>query len=735
MKRMILTSVACALLLGALAVPSFAADGQKLTITGIDYTKWLWGTQRLDGSLYNFTTIPGEGFGDNGQGTEFEMLFHAKPSKKVEVKGRLKARFTQNFWTNFGGFGNPDGGEPGSGDCTGGDCGEFDPRSAQYVKFRGLTVILTPGYNWVDTVTIGSNDFGMFDPFTIGKIRYIDRDNASGLLFQGSFLDRKLTYDFTRISLPRLWAGPNYSTGEFTTADAAWGMQWQYTASPKFDFALIGQYVRDIEVDPADLDIDDGRDVRTRFRNSVVGVRFGIHPSTRLDIRGAIYSSSADSQPIEGAPAAFNGTSGFGPVPAGKLEDETWRLNVDINDVGPFNINLEAFDFGAEYVAMMAARRESDVLLTEGHDGAFVFPGPDNAAFSVFPGNATRIGIGGFQGEAQQVATVNVDNEFTDFDEPLAETVIGWKGFTILPKLAAGDLDLSLEYTYVDYNTNWQAWDDPTRAIGDTQFPNNESDAGIGSFRNAYAAFQEKETEFIVLKGKYFVDVGNGLELFGKIKLIDETDERMNDSRFLPYQPGDCPGGGVDCAGNRNFYFDDGSDQFSTADLYSNPPVITNALGETGYQWAPFDSLDDDDRDMDYRLIQFGGGYQLTDELWASLTFERYDVELLDGNTAFQAYNLHHMASGDHVRNKIMLNARYYIGGAEFGFAYEYNWGDFEPDFGDGFVVQFADAGTAAGVNVPEGSPGFRNRFGGWNSLADRDYEQNRLKAFMKVIF
>ena len=43
------------------SVPVHAADGQTLLITGEDYTKWLWGTQRTDGSLYNFTTIPNEG--------------------------------------------------------------------------------------------------------------------------------------------------------------------------------------------------------------------------------------------------------------------------------------------------------------------------------------------------------------------------------------------------------------------------------------------------------------------------------------------------------------------------------------------------------------------------------------------------------------------------------------------------------------------------------------------------
>jgi len=134
-------------------------------------------------------------------------------------------------------------------------------------------------------------------------------------------------------------------------------------------------------------------------------------------------------------------------------------------------------------------------------------------------------------------------------------------------------------------------------------------------------------------------------------------------------------------------------------------------------------------------LIQVGAGYQLTDNLYSSLTFERYDVDLQDGNTAFQAYQLHTMASGEHEKNKVILYARYTLGGAEFGFNYEYNTGSFDPEFGGGFVPTAADADTAHTFGVPVGSLGFRGRFGGWNSLEERDYRQNRLKAYLKVQF
>jgi len=738
-RTFLIALVAVAALL--LSVQAASAQ-QSLVWTGVDYTKWLWGTQRYDGSLYNFTTVPGEGYGDNGQGTEFELLVASKPSKWIEVNGRLKARFNQNFWTNFGGFGGGGAGVPGSGDCVGGDCGEFDSRSAQYIKFRGLTVRLTPGYSWVDSITIGSNDWGMFDPFTIGKVRYIDRDNGSGVLFQGSFADRKLGYDLVRISLPRLWAGPNFQTGEYPVQDGAYGLQLRYSSSPKFDLAGVFEYVNDVEVDARDNNPDTGRDLRTRFHNSVGGVRLGIHPSSIVDIRGAFYTSSADSSPAAGAPADFFGISGFSPVPAGNLSDEAWKLNVDLND--PFgaglSFNLEYFDIGAQYVSMMAARRESDVLLTEGHDSAWAFPGPANAAFGVFAGNPTRIGYGGWQGNAQQVATINVDNEFTDFEEPMAETVIGWKGFTVTPLYSTGALDLSAEYTYVDYNTNWQAFGDPTRAVTASIYPVHELDTGVGhNFRSAYAPFQDKTTHIALVKFKYLIDVGKGIDLFGKVKWIDETDKRLNDARYLPYQPGDCPGGGVACANVTNIYGtgtnSDGTPApHSTADIYGNPPVIT-VNGVTGYQWKPFDSISDDDRDLSYNLYQLGAGYQLTNELYASLTYEYYDADLKDGNTAFQAYQLHEMTSGTHKKDKVMLGARYVLGGAEFGLNYEYNTGNFKPNFGGGFVPQVADAQVAADHNVKVGSLGFFGRFGGWNSLEERKFTQQRLKLYMKVRF
>ena len=181
--------------------------------------------------MYNFTTIPGEGYGDNGQGTELELLLNARLSSQVEVKRphpqplqpelldelrRLRRR-TRPALRRLG------------------DCGEFDPRSNQYIKLRGVAVVLTPGY-LIDSATIGANDFGQFDPFVIGRIRYIDRDNAHGILLQGSRASTaSITWDAARISLPRLWAGPNFSTGAVPRGGRGVRLPDEVTLSDTFD--------------------------------------------------------------------------------------------------------------------------------------------------------------------------------------------------------------------------------------------------------------------------------------------------------------------------------------------------------------------------------------------------------------------------------------------------------------------------------------------------------------------
>ena len=61
-----------------------------------------------------------------------------------------------------------------------------------------------------------------------------------------------------------------------------------------------------------------------------------------------------------------------------------------------------------------------------------------------------------------------------------------------------------------------------------------ELDTGVGhNFRIGLRAVPgQDDRRSALVKGKYVIDVGKGIELFGKVKFIDETDKRMNDAKL-----------------------------------------------------------------------------------------------------------------------------------------------------------------------------------------------------------
>ncbi|MGB5250953.1 MAG: hypothetical protein WBO47_15100, partial [Gammaproteobacteria bacterium] len=441
----------------ALCAPATVATAGEMEWFGSVYAKFLDGDRNQESALYNNAeTTPGEAGGDQGQGIEFELMFRNQVSKQVEISGRLKARFNRNFWTNFGGFG-PE---------------EADERSAQYVKMRGVRAVITPGYEWIDSATIGSNDFGMFDPMTQGKYRYIDRDNASGILLQGSMLENDLRWDFARVSLPKLFAGPRFVTrGEddatkMEANDAALVGQMRWNASTDLNTTGILMYVYDKEIsrdellnDGNDNDIRDGTDTVTRYDNTVAGLKAEYAGFDYVDISGSYYYSwyNVDDTECDGL---YNGNCRFSPLLNESANDYSWFINLDVSDflVSDLTFNIQGFWIGADYMSVQSARRESDVLLTAGWMNTFQWGRPDYNFGNIENGNATAgLGYGGWNGETQQVVSLMADNDFTDFDEPVAYDVHGYKGITIVPKYTWNDIEFSAEYSYFDFDTNWQA--------------------------------------------------------------------------------------------------------------------------------------------------------------------------------------------------------------------------------------------------------------------------------------
>jgi len=702
--RNVALATAIGAVLGTAAQTASAQANEAGTIKffGSVYAKFLDGDRRLESALYNNAeTTPGESGGDQGQGIEFELMFNSQVSKQVEIGGRLKARFNKNFWANFGGFGDQ----------------ENDERSAQYVKMRGVWATITPGYDWIDSATIGSNDWGMFDPFTQGKFRYIDRDNSSGILLQGSALGKDLRWDFARVSLSRLFQGPQFNTGELFANDAAYIGQLRYAASPDWNVTGILEYVRDKEIDESDLNNLNGLDVRDRYTNMIWALKGQWSPFDFMDISASYYDSEykVDDNVCD---LGLNGNCRFSPVPMRDTDGESYLLTLDFNDllVDGLTVSVQGFHIGADYVAVTAARRESDVLLTEGQEATFGWGRPDYNFGN--PANANSnagLGYGGWNGETQQVVSGMADNDFTDFDEPYAYSVIGWEGVTVVPKFSWGNWEFRAEYSWIDFDTNWQACGE-TDASGNPDksqciYPRMEGthNWGLGGdFRSPYAPYQDATMEIFSLRADYVLDIGNGIDLMARYKYVSHEDDRVTSQAGLV----------------------DAYDGFPDASGAINPDWVPN-VGLNG-------CLECDDRRADYDTYGFSVGYQLHPDLYARLIYELHEVELIDGTIDVAPVGLGFEASndfgfveyltGEHEKNRLGLEFSYFLSGVEFGGTVDYFWGDFTPAFFtdlDGSRARLTPASGATSVTTPLGNI----------PTSKVEYNQYRLKAFMKVSF
>ena len=112
--------------------------------------------------------------------------------------------------------------------------------------------------------------------------------------------------------------------------------------------------------------------------------------------------------------------------------------------------------------------------------------GPARTTTSAIRANANSmagLGWGGWNGEVQQVVSGMADNDFTDFDEPVAYSVIGWKGITLVPKYTIGDWEFAAEYSYIDFNTNWQACGGSDKDVDCVMLPAPGGHARLGPRR------------------------------------------------------------------------------------------------------------------------------------------------------------------------------------------------------------------------------------------------------------
>jgi hypothetical protein len=481
------------------------------------FTKMLVRNNQSGGCVtYGNPAPEGDNFsGDNGICSELGLTARGIVSDYVEAGARIQSRFGAS-WADYWENGDLKSALDGSGESLG-------MNHASYLQLRGIYLRVAPPIPTLQYVHFGASDLSMFNPWTVGKLRFTERDNGRGIFVGGSFGDW-LSYTGARIALPKLWASANYNTGiddaliqnPFWERDAAWALklksEWEW-----FELEQVTSWILDEEADLDDPDAVgstnriDERDgvVITNPRYQNVNATFEASSDwldwLAVSALGGFSWSKTDERLVFNAVA---GSQGFTPVPMG--EHFGYAVVVRNEIVDPLdidlNLSLEYFNIGSEWVSVMGARREADLLLTDGFvDG--------------------------------QVATLNVANEFQDFSEPFYEPIVGWHGGTALLEWVPGALELGLEGTFIEYNTDTgEAGRDTDKVYPDFLYTDGMTDTEFFSFantndrgrdpRSVYKAHQNRRTVIGVLKGSYTLDFWRGITFRGKHKTIWDTDLR-----------------------------------------------------------------------------------------------------------------------------------------------------------------------------------------------------------------
>jgi hypothetical protein len=447
--------ISLALVFATLACSPWAhADKRNFDLAGKIYTKWLYQNDDSQGLLTHGNPFwPDNIGGHNGVGSEFELLVMGRVSPKVRAQARLKSRFGglwQDWWEN--------GDLKETGADTSGE--SLGMNRAEYLKLRGYWIDAALPIPTVRNVRVGSSDLGMFDPWTIGKMRYIDRDNAKGTFVTGASGEREVEYTLAAIALPKLFVGPGWSTGigDPEVRNPLYSRDWAYAGKLRWNGADLGTLTaiaavtRDHEIDLADPDAegslqgqcldqlgapiegcvhDHAVETVPRYSSTVGTLAYrGFFAEEVVSVNLTAAMSSSD---INEAVAANGvaGNEGVSPVVFDDVTDVAGVARVELFDpwdIG-LSLQLEGFSIGEHFNAIFGARREADVLLTDGFVG------------------------GG------QLPTLNLANEFMDFDEAFYESCIGWYGATMKPRWEGDAWTWTGEVTWIGYHTDAQERD------------------------------------------------------------------------------------------------------------------------------------------------------------------------------------------------------------------------------------------------------------------------------------
>jgi opacity protein-like surface antigen len=353
------------------------------------------------------------------------------------------------------------------------------------------------------SVLVGSTDLGMFNAWTVGKIRWIDRDNARIMYGEGAVGPAK--YSVGLFPLPSFmapdWGSGQYAGGIASDVRRSWGSAATVGMSPmqSLNLKLTASHVIAIQQDPAST--DDTVGVR-RWDNNVQTLDILYTPNSVYSITGLIgVSNYSLNKPILGF------ATWYPHIPYADVSGSALKLDVAADD--PFGIGLtlkgEYFNVGPDFVSIMAARRETKVLLSEGY---------------------VRYGAGTngstWRGDAGFTPSPFADNGITDWNETFYYNCVGTNGITVVPEFRKGALGIKGEVSVMSNGLNSQSVD-------------------VAKYWWS-APRVNQSSNLAAVRADYLLPFGNGLNIFGKYKMANFTDgvdtsipaddQAMNDSEI-----------------------------------------------------------------------------------------------------------------------------------------------------------------------------------------------------------
>jgi hypothetical protein len=412
------------------AAPAAQETGpSRLELKAEVYMKWLYRNDATQGCVsYGNPHPSGDNYsGNNGACPEFALTLIGRPMAKIEGGFRLQSRYGMDFADWF-----ENGDKKAQVDASGESLGQ---NHSAPIQLRGIYVRIAEPLPFIDWFLAGSSDLSYWDAFTVGKVRFIDRFNAKGL-FLKSHIPGALDVLIARIALPKLFGSANYGsleeplvTNPFWARDAVYALQ---LATPRglidgVSITANGDVILDEEADAADPDAPgstnaiDKPDAVVSTAGRFVGVNASLGLNlTRWDalrINGTL-AFSYNSPNSKYVTNLARGGLGFTNIVNDTVTDVAGVVRIELPELLGEGRSLKAeyFNIGADFNSVMGARREDDVLLTDGFlDGG-------------------------------ELPTLNLANELIDFNDAFYESIIGWHGGTVVLAQQGDLLDASADH-------------------------------------------------------------------------------------------------------------------------------------------------------------------------------------------------------------------------------------------------------------------------------------------------